>query len=102
MNRILQTWLVLLCVLGASQASARYATVQSFFTFHCGDGTEFIAAFYKGRRDAYVKLNGKTMALLRRPSFSGARYSAGGITLRIDGHSASLSRGKSSTECSSS
>jgi membrane-bound inhibitor of C-type lysozyme len=101
MVRILRTWVVLLCVFGASQAGARHATVKSFFTFHCGDGTEFLAAFYQGRSDAYVKLDGKTMTLLRRISFSGARYSAGGITLRIEGNSAFLSRGKNSTDCSS-
>jgi membrane-bound inhibitor of C-type lysozyme len=83
------------------------AAAQTFLTFHCGDGTEFVAALYQGSR-AYVQLDGKSMNLPRRISLSGARYSAGDITLRIKGNSATLtrggylSRGRRSTECSSS
>jgi membrane-bound inhibitor of C-type lysozyme len=77
------------------------AVAQAFLTFHCRDGTEFVTVFYQGTRDAYVKLDGKSMTLPRRISFSGTRYSAGGITLRIKEKSVTLSRGRRMTECSS-
>jgi membrane-bound inhibitor of C-type lysozyme len=86
----------------APVGDATPAAAQTFLTFHCGDGTEFVTAFYQGTRSAYVKLDGKAVTLPRRISLSGARYSSGGITLRIKESAATLSRGRQSTECSSS
>ena len=98
---------VTIVLLSAFAAGVTSAGAQTLLTFHCGDGTEFVAALYPSTR-AYVQLDGKAMTLSRRISLSGARYSVGDITLRIKENSATLtrgrylSRGRRSTECSSS
>jgi membrane-bound inhibitor of C-type lysozyme len=101
MNRafcVLLLWLILAALIdGAAQAAP-----QTFVTFHCGDGTEFVATFYESRRTAQLQLDGKALTLPRRLALFGPRYSAGGITLRLKGSAATLSRGRRSTECSSS
>ena len=92
----------LLPILGPSVDGVAPAFAQTFLTFHCADGTEFVTAFRPGIRNAYLQLDGKAVTLPRRLSLSGVRYSAGGITLRIRQTTATLSRGRQSTECSSS
>lgn len=79
---------------------ARAQNTVTFQTFHCGDGTQFVAAFFTGDSRAHVQLDGKAMTLRHRLSLSGTRYSAGGVTLRIKQNTATLSRGQQSTECS--
>jgi membrane-bound inhibitor of C-type lysozyme len=91
---------VLACTGMVEQAPAQ--SLVTFHSFHCGDGTDFVAAFYQGTRSAYVQIDGKAMTLPRRLSLSGARYSGGGITVRIKGDAATLSRGRQSTDCASS
>jgi membrane-bound inhibitor of C-type lysozyme len=93
--------LAALFLLAVLTAGGPPAAAQTFFTFRCGDGSEFVTAFYQGTRSAYVKLDGKSLVLPRRLSLSGARYSSGGIVLRIKGDAATLSRGRQSTDCSS-
>jgi membrane-bound inhibitor of C-type lysozyme len=101
MNRafhLLLFWLIPAAFVdGAAQAAP-----QTFLTFHCGDGTEFVATIYESRRSAQLQLDGKALTLPRRLALFGPRYSAGGITLRMKGTAATLSRGRRSTECSSS
>ena len=75
------------------------AGAQTFFTYRCGDGSEFIAAFYEGDSRAHLQLDGKAIALPKRMSMSGSRYAKGGITLRITKTATTLKRGKRSTEC---
>jgi membrane-bound inhibitor of C-type lysozyme len=105
MARTFHITIVLLWAFATGGAAS--AAPQTFLTFHCGDGTEFVATLYQGTR-AYVQLDGKAMTLPRRLSLSGTRYSSGDITLRVKGNSATLtrgrylSRGRRSTECSSS
>ena len=91
----------LLWTLAAGVGGATPAFAQTFLTFHCGDGTQFVAAFREGTRSAYVQLDGKAITLPRRLSLSGTRYSAGSTTLRIKQNTTTLSRGRQSTECSS-
>jgi membrane-bound inhibitor of C-type lysozyme len=78
------------------------AVAQTFLTFHCADGTEFVMVVREGARSASVQLDGKAVTLPRRLSISGSRYSAGRIALRVKQNTATLSRGRRSTECSSS
>jgi membrane-bound inhibitor of C-type lysozyme len=94
----------LLSILAAEMVGITLAAAQNtvFHTFHCDDGTDLVVAFYWGERRAHVQLDGKAMTLPRRLSFSHARYSGGGITLRIKENAATLSRGRNTTECSSS
>ena len=75
------------------------AAAQTFQTYRCQDGSEFVAAFYYGDRRAHLQLDGKAMALPKRVSLSGARYSKGDITLRIVKSGVTLRRGKETTNC---
>ena len=75
------------------------AGAQTFFTYHCRDGSEFIAAFYEGDRRAHLQLDGKAVALPKRMSLSGSRYAKGDTTLRITKTATTLKRGKRLTEC---
>ena len=95
----------LLSILAAEMVGITLAAAQNtvLHTFHCDDGTDFVVAFYGGDSRAHVQLDGKAMTLPRRRlSLSHARYSGGGITLRIKEDAATLSRGRNTTECSSS
>lgn len=78
---------------------ASSAPAQTFLTFHCHDGSEFVVAFYQGTRSAYVQLDGKALTLPRRISLSRPRYAAGGITMWIKERGATLRRGRTSTDC---
>jgi membrane-bound inhibitor of C-type lysozyme len=64
--------------LGASPALA-----QSFQTYHCADGTQFIVGFYPSDSRAYVQIDGREITLPRRIALSGRRYSRGDVTLRM-------------------
>jgi membrane-bound inhibitor of C-type lysozyme len=75
------------------------AVAQTFFTYSCLDGSEFVVAFFAGERSAHLQLDGKAMSLPRRLSLSGTRYAKGDITLRITKAVTTLKRGKRSTEC---
>lgn len=75
------------------------AAAQKFFTYHCRDGTEFVAAFFADTRTVALQLDGKAMTLPSRLSASGSRYGKGDITLWIKGANATLRRAGKSTEC---
>jgi len=85
-------------MLAATRAAGQDAT---FHSFHCRDGTDFVVVFSKGTSRIHVQLDGKAMALPRRLSLSGARYSGSGVTLRIKENAATLGRGRQTTECAS-
>jgi membrane-bound inhibitor of C-type lysozyme len=76
------------------------AKAQTFVTYHCQDGTEFIAAFYQSQGVVYLRLDGKDLTLPQRIAASGARYAKGGITLWIKDNGASLRRARRTTQCS--
>jgi membrane-bound inhibitor of C-type lysozyme len=99
--RAVRAALMFLCAFVDPVGGTTPSAAQAFLTFHCRDGTELVTVFYQGTRDAYIQLDGKSMTLPRRISFSGTRYSAGGITLRIKENSVTLSRRRRTTECSS-
>jgi membrane-bound inhibitor of C-type lysozyme len=90
---------LMLALLAAGIVGAMPARAQTFNTYRCRDGTQFVAAFYHGSRSAYLKLGGRAMTLPWRMSATGARYSGGGTTLRIRGRSVTLTRGRQSTDC---
>jgi len=71
---------VLICaaVFGTAPASA-----QSFQTYHCADGTEFIVGFYPYDSRAYVQIDGREITLPPRLTLWGKRYSGGDVTLRM-------------------
>ena len=72
---------------------------QTFLTYHCQDGAEFVVAFFERERLARLQLDGSTVVLSKRVSLSGLRYAKGDITLRITKSVTTLKRGKRLTEC---
>jgi membrane-bound inhibitor of C-type lysozyme len=90
-----------LALASASLVQQEPAGAQAtFLNYHCRDGSEFVAAFYQGDKNAHVQLDGKAIALKKRLSLAGWRYSKGDISLRITKATATLKRGKRSTVCS--
>ncbi len=77
--------------------AAPAARAQTFRTYHCADGAQFIVAFYAADSSAHIQLDGAAVALPRRYGLSGARYAARGIALRIDSDGATLRRGRRPT-----
>ena len=59
------------------------AAAQTFQNYHCADGTQFIAGFFEYDKRAHLQIDGKAVTLARRLGLSGARYSGGGVTLKI-------------------
>lgn len=55
----------------------------TFQSYRCGDGTQFIVAFYPGDGRAHMQIDGREVTLAKRPAISGARYSGGGVSLQI-------------------
>ena len=72
---------------------------QTFRTYRCYDGSQFVLAFYEGDKRAHVQLDGKALTLPKRISLSGSRYAKGDISLKITKTGITLKRGKQSTEC---
>ncbi|TWI06573.1 MliC family protein [Bradyrhizobium daqingense] len=61
----------------------RPTNAQTFQTYHCADGTQFIVGFYDGDKRAFLQIDGEPVTLARRLAVSGARYSGAGVTLKI-------------------
>jgi membrane-bound inhibitor of C-type lysozyme len=70
------------------------ATAQTFKTYGCADGTQFIVAFYQYDKRAHLQIDGKAVALHKRIALSGARYSGGGIVLKLGRAGATIRHGK--------
>jgi len=71
-------------MLAAGMTSTRQADAQTFRTYRCVDGTQFIVAFYDEDKRAFLQIDGEPVTLAKRLAVSGARYAGAGITLRID------------------
>jgi membrane-bound inhibitor of C-type lysozyme len=69
---------MVLAAVGSSPASA-----QSFQSYRCADGTQFIVGFFEYYQRAHLQIDGRAVTLGRRLSLSGSRYSGGGVTLKI-------------------
>ena len=68
----------------AAVAAAPTAEAQTTFqTYRCADGTEFIVGFFQYDKRAHVQVGGKAVTLTKRLALTGARYSGGGVTLRM-------------------
>src|ERR1700730_10830217 len=68
---------------GGTLAVVPRALAQSFRTYRCTDGTQFIVAFYPYDTRAYMQIDGRPVTLAKRLSLSGSRYSGSGVTLKI-------------------
>ncbi|MGY3036408.1 membrane-bound inhibitor of C-type lysozyme [Bradyrhizobium sp. USDA 4354] len=62
---------------------ARQADAQTFQTYRCADGTQFIVGFYDDDKRAFLQIDGEPATLAKRLAVSGTRYSGAGITLTI-------------------
>ena len=63
--------------------TAVFAQATTFRTYHCADGSEFIAGFYPYDSSAYLQIDGGALMLPKRVAISGARYASRAITLKI-------------------
>jgi membrane-bound inhibitor of C-type lysozyme len=68
---------------GAVACALSPAFAQSFQTYHCADGSQFIVGFYPHDSRAFLQIDGTAVTLPRRLAMSGFRYSGGGVTLKI-------------------
>jgi membrane-bound inhibitor of C-type lysozyme len=72
---------------------------QTFRTYNCYDGSQFILAFFEGDKRAHLQLDGRAITLPKRIALYGSRYTKGEISLRTTKTAITLKRGKQSTEC---
>jgi membrane-bound inhibitor of C-type lysozyme len=86
-------------VAAATMSWQTAALAQTFSTYQCRDGAQFVAAFYKGEKAVHLQLDGKTMRLPKRVAAIGTRYAKGDITLRIMKTGTTLQRGTRMSEC---
>jgi membrane-bound inhibitor of C-type lysozyme len=59
------------------------ALAQTFQSYRCADGSKFIVGFFEYDSRAHLQIDGRAVTLGRRVALSGARYSGGGVTLKI-------------------
>ncbi len=86
---------ILLALGAALSALPAAATAETFQTYVCADGSQFVAAFYpQDSRRAHLQIDGRAVALTRRVALSGSRYTGHGITLRVSKAGVSIKRGK--------
>jgi membrane-bound inhibitor of C-type lysozyme len=76
-------------VTGASPVAA-----QTFKTYGCADGTQFIVGFFQYDKRAHLQIDGKAVALTKRIALSGSRYSGGGIVLNVAKAGTTIKHGK--------
>jgi len=57
------------------------ALAQTFDSYRCADGTQFILAFYPGDKRAYLQIDGHAVTLKKSLALPGKRYSGGGVNL---------------------
>jgi membrane-bound inhibitor of C-type lysozyme len=74
---------------------ASSAAAQTFRSYACADGSQFIAAFFPSDPTrAHLQIDGKAVALTRRLALSGSRYTGGGIALNITKAGTTIKHGK--------
>ncbi|HEV7879727.1 MliC family protein [Bradyrhizobium sp.] len=78
----------------ALATGASPALAQTFRTYVCADGSQFIAGFFQYDKHAHLQIDGKAVALKKRLALSGSRYSGGGIVLNITRTGATIKHGK--------
>ena len=70
-------------VLAGTLAGAASASAQTFNSYRCADGTQFIVGFYPHDTNAYMQIDGQPVTLARRPAFQGSRYTGRGVVFKI-------------------
>jgi membrane-bound inhibitor of C-type lysozyme len=64
-------------------AGSSPARAQTFQSYRCADGAQFIVAFFEYDKRAHMQIDGRAVTLARRFGLSGARYSGSGVTLLV-------------------
>src|ERR1700676_2556941 len=64
-------------------ATASPAFAQTFRSYRCADGSQFIVGFFESDSRAHLQIDGGTVTLGKRLALSGSRYSGGGVALKI-------------------
>ena len=86
---------VVLSCAGIAPASAQTVPDRTFQSFVCDDGARFTAAFFKyDPKQVHLQLDGKAVALRRRFTLSGSRYTGRGVTLTMNRSGTILRHGK--------
>lgn len=70
------------------------AAAQTFRSYACADGSQFIVGFFQYDKRAHLQIDGKAVALTRRLALSGSRYTGGGTTLKITKAGTTIKHGK--------
>jgi membrane-bound inhibitor of C-type lysozyme len=70
--------MLFLAAVGSSPAPA-----QTFQSYRCADGSQFIVGFFEYDSRAHLQIDGREVTLAKRLTLSGSRYSGGGVTLKI-------------------
>ncbi|MCK1718624.1 MliC family protein [Bradyrhizobium sp. 141] len=70
-------------MLAVGISGARQAGAQTFQTYRCTDGTQFIVGLYDYDKRAFLQIDGEPVTLTKRLTVSGIRYAGAGITLTI-------------------
>jgi membrane-bound inhibitor of C-type lysozyme len=70
-------------VLVIALAGSSPTRAQTFQSYRCADGTQFIVGFFEYDKRAHLQIDGRAVTLARRFGLSGARYSGSGVTLLI-------------------
>jgi membrane-bound inhibitor of C-type lysozyme len=82
-------------VLFLSAACVPPASAQTKFqSYRCADGSQFIVGFFQYDKRAHLQIDGKAVTLAKRLGLSGARYSGGGITLKVGRTGTTVKHGK--------
>ena len=81
-------------VLVALATGVSPAAAQTFKTYGCADGTQFIVGFFQYDKRAHLQIDGKAVALTRRIALSGSRYTGSGIVLNIGRAGTTIKHGK--------
>jgi len=64
-------------------ATTSPASAQTFRSYRCADGSQFIVGFFEYDRRAHMQIDGRAVTLGKRLALSGERYTGGGVTLKI-------------------
>jgi membrane-bound inhibitor of C-type lysozyme len=59
------------------------ASAQTFDSYRCADGTQFILAFYPKDKRAYLQIDGRAVTLKKTLALPGKRYSGSGVSLAM-------------------
>jgi hypothetical protein len=59
------------------------APAQTFQSYRCTDGTQFLVGFFQNDSRAFLQIDGRAVTLPRRLTLLRSRYSGGGVTLKI-------------------